>query len=164
MAASSSTSDGIGRTRGGRKLIAVVYADIVPDGTDVHGDVNVAARLQAECPPAGICVTQAVRDHVRDQLDVAFEALGPLKLTNIARPVAAFVLRLGPSCAEGGSRAGIDAGPKARKAAFCRCGCVTVGRQAGSRAPPRLRSGSLPFSPPCVCRRPGVMVSRGVCP
>jgi class 3 adenylate cyclase len=26
--------------------------------------VNVAARLQTECPPGGICVSRSVRDHV----------------------------------------------------------------------------------------------------
>ena len=68
---------------------------MIPDGTDVHGDVvNVAARLQAECPPGGICVSRQVRDHVHDRLDLAFEELGALNLKNIARPVEAFVLRL----------------------------------------------------------------------
>jgi adenylate cyclase len=67
-----------------------------PDGTDLHGEVvNVAERLQAQCPPGGVCVTRAVRDHVRDRLELAFEELGPLNLKNIARPVEAFVLRLG---------------------------------------------------------------------
>ena len=73
----------------------------IPDGTDVHGDVvNVAARLQAECPPGGICVSRAVRDHMRGRLDLAFEALGALNLKNIAEPVEAFVLRSGatPIC------------------------------------------------------------------
>ena len=61
-----------------------------------HGDaVNVAARLQAECPPGGICVTRSVRDHVHGRLDLAFEELGPLNLKNINRPVAAFVVRIG---------------------------------------------------------------------
>ena len=55
--------------------------------------VNVAARLQAECPPGGICVSRPVRDHVQDRLDLAFEELGSLNLKNIARPVEAFVLR-----------------------------------------------------------------------
>ena len=55
--------------------------------------VNVAARLQAECPPGGICVSRPVRDHVHDRLDLAFEELGALNLKNIARPVEAFVLR-----------------------------------------------------------------------
>ena len=56
--------------------------------------MNVAARIQAECPPGGICVTRAVRDHVHDRLGLEFEELGPLNLKNIARPVEAFVLKL----------------------------------------------------------------------
>ena len=69
--------------------------DVIPDGTDIHGDVvNVAARLQAECPPGGICVSRAVRDHVQDRLDLTFEERGALNLKNIAHPVEAFVLRL----------------------------------------------------------------------
>ena len=60
-----------------------------------HGDaVNVAARLQAECPPGGICVSRSVRDHVHGRLDLEFEELGALNLKNIARPVEAFVLRI----------------------------------------------------------------------
>jgi adenylate cyclase len=78
-----------------RFRVGINVGDVISDGTDVHGDVvNVAARLQAECPPGGICVSRAVRDHVQDRLDLAFEALGALKLKNIARPVDAFVLRL----------------------------------------------------------------------
>ena len=77
-----------------RFRIGINVGDVIPDGTDVHGDVvNVAARLQAECPPGGICVSRAVRDHVHGRLDLAFEALGALKLKNIAEPVEAFVLR-----------------------------------------------------------------------
>ena len=60
-----------------------------------------AARLQAECPPGGICVTRAVRDHVRDRLDLVFEELGALNLKNIARPVEAFVLRPGTVAPKG---------------------------------------------------------------
>jgi adenylate cyclase len=47
-----------------RFRIGIDIGDAIADGTDLHGDaVNVAARLQAECPPGGICVTRAVRDH-----------------------------------------------------------------------------------------------------
>jgi adenylate cyclase len=78
-----------------RFRVGINVGDVIPDGTDVHGDVvNVAARLQAERPPGGICVSRAVRDHVRDRLDLAFEELGALNLKNIARPVEAFVLKL----------------------------------------------------------------------
>ena len=78
-----------------RFRVGINLGDAIADGTDLHGDaVNVAARLQAECPPGGICVSRPVRDHVHDRLDLAFEELGALNLKNIARPVEAFVLRL----------------------------------------------------------------------
>jgi len=71
----------------------VDIGDAITDGTDFHGDVvNVAARLQVECPPGGICVTRAVRDHMRGRLDLEFEELGTLELKNIAHPVEAFIL------------------------------------------------------------------------
>jgi adenylate cyclase len=78
-----------------RFRVGINVGDVIPDGSDVHGDVvNVAARLQAECPPGGICVSRAVRDHVADRLGLAFEELGPLKLKNIDRLIDAFVLQL----------------------------------------------------------------------
>ena len=61
--------------------VGIDLGDAIIDGTDLHGDaVNVAARLQAECPPGGICVSRAVRDHVHGRLDRQFEELGHLKL------------------------------------------------------------------------------------
>jgi TolB-like protein/class 3 adenylate cyclase len=78
-----------------RFRIGINIGDVIADGTDIHGDgVNVAVRLQAECPPGGICVSRAVNDHLHDRLNLAFEELGALKLKNISRPVEAFVLRL----------------------------------------------------------------------
>jgi adenylate cyclase len=77
-----------------RFRVGINLGDAIADGTDLHGDaVNVAARIQAECPPGGICVTRPVRDHVRDRLALVFEELGPLNLKNIARPVEAFMVR-----------------------------------------------------------------------
>ncbi|HME19773.1 MAG TPA: adenylate/guanylate cyclase domain-containing protein [Acetobacteraceae bacterium] len=93
-----------------RFRIGINLGDAIADGTDLHGDaVNVAARLQAECPPGGICVTRAVRDHVQGRLGFAFEALGPLDLKNISRPVEAFVVK--PDAAEPKSAKGHDAVP-----------------------------------------------------
>jgi predicted ATPase/class 3 adenylate cyclase len=81
-----------------RFRIGINIGDAIADGTDLHGDaVNVVARLQAECPPGGVCVSRSVRDHVHGRLDLAFEELGPLHLKNIARPVEAFVVRLDPA-------------------------------------------------------------------
>jgi len=77
-----------------RFRIGIDIGDAIADGTDLHGDgVIIAARLQAECPAGGVCVSRAVRDHVHDRLDLAFEALGPLELKNVVRPVEAFVLQ-----------------------------------------------------------------------
>ncbi|HME22439.1 MAG TPA: tetratricopeptide repeat protein [Acetobacteraceae bacterium] len=79
-----------------RFRVGVNIGDVIAEGADLHGEgVNVAVRLQSECPPGGICASRAVRDHMREQLDLAFEELGPLNLKNIARPVEAFLLRLG---------------------------------------------------------------------
>ena len=42
-----------------RFRVGISIGDVIVDGTDVHGDgVNVAARLQAECPPGGVCITR----------------------------------------------------------------------------------------------------------
>jgi adenylate cyclase len=77
-----------------RFRVGINVGDVIVDGTDVHGDgVNVAARLQAECPAGSVCVSRAVHEHIRGRLDPAFEAMGPLNLKNIAQPVEAFVLR-----------------------------------------------------------------------
>jgi adenylate cyclase len=77
-----------------RFRIGINLGDVIADGTDLHGEVtNVAARLQAEGPSGGICVSRAVRDHVHGRLDLGFEELGVLHLKNISRPVEAFLLR-----------------------------------------------------------------------
>ncbi|HME27124.1 MAG TPA: adenylate/guanylate cyclase domain-containing protein [Acetobacteraceae bacterium] len=89
-----------------RFRVGINIGDAIADGTDLHGDaVNVAARLQAECPPSGVCVTRAVRDHVRGRLDLVFEELGALSLKNIAEPVEAFVVRPGGATARSVERA-----------------------------------------------------------
>jgi len=79
-----------------RFRVGINIGDAIADGTDLHGDaVNVAARLQAECAPGGIGVSRSVHDHVHGRLGLEFEELGALELKNIARPVEAFLLKLG---------------------------------------------------------------------
>jgi TolB-like protein/class 3 adenylate cyclase len=78
-----------------RFRVGIDMGDAIPDGTDLHGDaVNVAARLEGECPAGEICVSRAVRDHVHGRLDLRFAPIGELTLKNMPRPVEAFVLRL----------------------------------------------------------------------
>src|SRR6476659_1319028 len=93
-----------------RFRIGINIGDAIADGTDLHGDaVNIVARLQAECPAGGICVSRSVRDHVHGRLDLSFEELGSLNLKNIARSVEAFVVKLeaharAPNIADGATQ------------------------------------------------------------
>ena len=74
-----------------RFRMGINIGDAIADGTDLHGDaVNIAVRLQAECPPGAVCVTRAVRDHMQGRINLAFEELGALSLKNIVQPVEAF--------------------------------------------------------------------------
>ncbi|HJU18799.1 MAG TPA: adenylate/guanylate cyclase domain-containing protein [Stellaceae bacterium] len=68
--------------------IGINLGDVIVEPHDIFGDgVNVAARLEALAEPGGVCVSQVVRDQVRDKLDVAFDDMGEQKVKNIARPV-----------------------------------------------------------------------------
>jgi TolB-like protein len=78
--------------------IGINLGDIIVDGDDIYGDgVNVAARLEALCEPGDICVSQIVRDQVRDKVDIAFEDAGHQQLKNIDRPVRTFRVLLNAS-------------------------------------------------------------------
>lgn len=71
--------------------IGINLGDVIAEENDIFGDgVNVAARLQALAEPGGICVSAAVREQVRDRLDVAFEDLGEQSVKNIARPIRVY--------------------------------------------------------------------------
>ncbi|HWT29650.1 MAG TPA: adenylate/guanylate cyclase domain-containing protein [Propylenella sp.] len=71
--------------------IGINVGDVMLKNGDVFGDgVNVAARVQAMAEPGGICVTRAVRDHLRDRIDAKFQDLGEHSVKNIARPVRVF--------------------------------------------------------------------------
>ena len=62
--------------------------DIVIDGDDILGDgVNLAARLEAIAPPAGLCVSDMVRQNLRGALGETFEDMGEQSLKNIDRQV-----------------------------------------------------------------------------
>jgi adenylate cyclase len=84
--------------------VGINLGDVIIEEGDIFGDgVNVAARLEALAEPGGICVSQVVRNQVRDKLDVAFEDLGEQRLKNIARPVHVYRVRplgSGPSAGE----------------------------------------------------------------
>ena len=77
-----------------RFRMGINIGDAIADGTDLHGDaVNVAVRLQAECPPGGICVSRAVRDHVHDRLGLDFRGAWTAQTEEHCQAGRGFVLR-----------------------------------------------------------------------
>lgn len=73
--------------------VGVDLGDVIAEGWNFHGDsVIIAARLQAVCPPGGVCISRAAHDRAGDLLRLPCEALGSLALKNLTSPVEAFVL------------------------------------------------------------------------
>ena len=77
--------------------IGINIGDIIIEDGDILGDgVNVAARLEGLAEPGGIYIARNVYDHVRGKLDRAFEPMGEHRVKNIAEPVTAYRVGLGP--------------------------------------------------------------------
>ncbi len=55
--------------------------------------VNIAARLESICEPAGIVLSGAAYEHTRDRVKETFVDLGEKTLKNIARPVRIYALK-----------------------------------------------------------------------
>lgn len=125
-----------------RFRIGISIGDAIADGSDLHGDVvNIAVRLQSECPSGGICVTRPVRDHMRRWTALVFDEQGHLNLKNIEHPVEAFALRLGDIV----DRAAMQE-PR-RSGARLRSTTRLVGRARKSAAPSQ-RAGSIEHDGP----------------
>src|SRR5437762_13215643 len=75
--------------------IGVNLGDVIVEQDDIYGDgVNVAVRLGSLAAPGGIVVSQSVRDHVGNRLDVTFEDGGEQNLKNIKKPIRVYSDRL----------------------------------------------------------------------
>jgi len=80
--------------------IGVSLGDVMVEGDDIYGDgVNIAARLERISKPGGIAISQTVRDHVGNRLDLAFEDCGERKLKNIEKPVRVYSISLSTDAA-----------------------------------------------------------------
>lgn len=80
--------------------IGINVGDVIgQENGDLLGEgVNIAARLEALAAPGGIVISRAVRDQIRDRMDVDLDDLGEIEVKNIPRPVRAFsILRDGES-------------------------------------------------------------------
>jgi adenylate cyclase len=71
--------------------IGINLGDVMLEGDDIYGDgVNIAARLEGIADPGTIFVSRAVRDSVRDKLEIVLEDLGERPVKNIPKPVRVF--------------------------------------------------------------------------
>ena len=75
--------------------LGIHLGDVFVNNQDVMGDgVNIAARLQAEAEPGGICISQTVYDVVRNKLALHVTRLGPRELKNISQAIPIYKLLL----------------------------------------------------------------------
>lgn len=116
--------------------IGVNIGDVIHHDGDVFGDgVNIAARLEGEAPPGGICVSGRALDDLR-KLAFGFEDRGEVRLKNIENPVR--VLCVPPAHAAAATVAAaqaLDAG-----AGDARTWAV---RREAAPAPSSIRSGPM---------------------
>ena len=74
--------------------VGINIGDIIIDGDDIFGDgVNVAARVENECEPGGVCLSGNAFEQVRGKTGFAFDDLGERSLKNIDRPVRLYAVR-----------------------------------------------------------------------
>jgi|GEM_PF-1815111 len=73
--------------------IGIHVGDVFMYEGDVIGNgVNIAARLQSECEPMGICISQSVYDSVKGALSTEIIYGGVRKLKNISEPIPVYML------------------------------------------------------------------------
>lgn len=74
--------------------IGINVGDIIIDGDDIFGDgVNVAARVENECEPGGVCLAANAFEQIRGKTQITFDDLGERVLKNIDRPVRIYAAR-----------------------------------------------------------------------
>jgi len=73
--------------------IGINIGDIIIDVDDIFGDgVNVAARVETECEPGGVCLSGSAFEQVRGKTNFSFDDLGERSLKNIDRPVRLYAV------------------------------------------------------------------------
>jgi adenylate cyclase len=87
------TDDGDLVSRAVAALSADRLASLVRPESEFYGDVgNIAARVAALAEPAGVCISDAVREAVGDQLPYVFKDIGSHNLGRGGAPVRCYAL------------------------------------------------------------------------
>jgi adenylate cyclase len=74
--------------------IGINLGDILIEGDDILGDgVNIAARIENECEPGGVYLSDDAYRQVRGKTALAFDDLGERSMKNIDRPVRLYAVR-----------------------------------------------------------------------
>jgi class 3 adenylate cyclase len=72
--------------------IAMGDVAVTAQGNPLGDPVNIAARLESFATPGGICISEDVRSHAHNKLQLVAVDLGEQQLRNIPRPIRAFKL------------------------------------------------------------------------
>lgn len=71
--------------------IGINLGDVLLQGSDLLGDgVNVAARIQSEAEPNGVCISGSVYDQIRNKLSLSFKSMGEINYKNVPQPVRTY--------------------------------------------------------------------------
>jgi class 3 adenylate cyclase len=71
--------------------VGIHLGDVFVNNDDVMGDgVNIAARLQSQAEPGGICISQTVYDVVKNKLELDVVKLEPRELKNISESITMY--------------------------------------------------------------------------
>ncbi len=71
--------------------IGINLGDVIVEGDDIHGDgVNIAARLEGQAEPGGICLSGDAYRQAKGKVEIDFEDLGEHDLKNVAEPVRVY--------------------------------------------------------------------------
>jgi len=74
--------------------VGINVGDIIIEAGDIFGDgVNVAVRVENECEPGSVCLSDDAYRQVRGKTAFTFEDLGEKSLKNIDRPVLIYAVR-----------------------------------------------------------------------
>src|SRR4030088_3282606 len=78
--------------------IGIHVGDIIIADDDIFGDgVNIAVRLEGIAEPGGICISDDAHRQVRGKVESTLEDMGAQTLKNIAEPMRAWRVRIGPT-------------------------------------------------------------------